>query len=68
MGLENKERQKNPFEDHAMEYDRWFDSEKGQHIFSRELDCLKQAIPVPAGRWLEVGVGSGRFAHAIGVG
>lgn len=58
----------NPFDIFAEEYDRWFDSERGNAIFTKELDCLRQAVDAREGRWLEVGVGSGRFARALGVG
>lgn len=54
--------QTSPFETHAAEYDQWFDSERGSRIFSLELDCLRQAVDTANGHWLEVGVGSGRFA------
>lgn len=59
---------KNPFEDHGEDYDRWFESDKGRLIFSRECDGLKHVIGDPVGKWLEVGVGSGRFALAMGIG
>ncbi len=59
--------QPSPFETHAAEYDLWFDSERGSRIFSLELDCLRQAVDTANGHWLEVGVGSGRFANALGV-
>jgi ubiquinone/menaquinone biosynthesis C-methylase UbiE len=59
--------QTSPFETHAAEYDQWFDSERGSLIFSLELDCLRQAVDTVNGRWLEVGVGSGRFASVLGV-
>lgn len=29
------------FEDNATDYDAWFNSDKGQALFTRELDCLK---------------------------
>lgn len=56
-----------PFEAHADDYDRWFDSERGVPIFDAELDCIRQAILEAHGQWLEVGVGSGRFAQALGI-
>lgn len=64
MNPANKYR-KSPFENHSAEYDQWFDSEGGFAIFSRELDCLKQALEPLTGSWLEIGVGSGRFADAL---
>lgn len=59
--------QESPFEAHATEYDEWFDSERGSQIFNAELECLRQAVHVDTDRWLEVGVGSGRFASALRV-
>ena len=49
------------FDDLASEYDAWFDKE-GSLIFFIELQAFRallQSLPKP---WLEVGVGSGRFA------
>lgn len=48
-------------------YDEWFDSFPGENIFELEAECLRkvfQEIPEP---WLEVGVGTGRFAKKIGI-
>jgi len=64
------------FEDNAGDYDAWFDTDKGRLLFEIELECLKsvkeeaqskgQSESHP-GSWLEVGVGSGRFAKALGM-
>lgn len=61
---------KSPFKAYANDYDEWFDSKRGSMLFSQELGCLQQAIDhvTVTGRWLEIGVGSGRFASALGVG
>lgn len=61
------DRGKKPFEARATEYDAWFDSESGRIIFAREVACLRKIMSPPTGRWLEVGVGTGRFAVALGV-
>jgi len=48
-------------------YDEWFDSFPGKKIFELEIRCAKKAfqgIPKP---WLEVGVGTGRFAEKLGI-
>lgn len=59
------------FEDNAQDYDAWFDTDKGQALFALELACLKSIKPDNEqpnnGQWLEVGVGSGRFAQALGI-
>jgi SAM-dependent methyltransferase len=55
-----------PFDDLAKEYDAWFDRE-GRLIFSDEVrafQSLLQSLPKP---WLEICVGSGRFAQALGI-
>ncbi len=55
-----------PFADLAPEYDRWFDGD-GRSVFQTELSALAEVsadLPKP---WLEIGVGSGRFAHALGI-
>jgi len=55
------------FQREAARYDAWFDSNRGKRIFASELLCLRQLchdLPRP---WLEVGVGTGRFAHALAI-
>ena len=57
----------NPFEVYADDYDRWFDSPGGRSIFLDEVSCLRELVPKVKGRWLEIGVGTGRFAEALGI-
>ncbi|WP_049751766.1 class I SAM-dependent methyltransferase [Chlorobium phaeobacteroides] len=57
----------NPFETYAVDYDKWFETAAGANLFQLELDCLKKAVDTKKMRWLEVGVGSGRFACALGI-
>lgn len=57
----------NPFGQFAAEYDAWFESENGRIIFAQEAACLQGVMGSANGRWLEVGVGTGRFALALGV-
>lgn len=55
------------FQHRAGHYDAWFGSARGQAIFESEVRCLRhmsQDLPRP---WLEVGVGTGRFARALGI-
>lgn len=56
-----------PFDELAARYDAWFESPDGRPIFDAEIACLKDLMPADLGRWLEVGVGTGRFAQALGV-
>jgi SAM-dependent methyltransferase len=55
-----------PFDELAQEYDAWFDS-KGKLIFDIELEALQEVLPALTKPWLEIGVGSGRFAQALGI-
>lgn len=57
----------NPMDRLAVEYDRWFDSPEGKDLFQTELACVRDVMGELSGRWLEVGVGTGRFAHALGI-
>ncbi|MBN2320501.1 MAG: class I SAM-dependent methyltransferase [Acidobacteria bacterium] len=55
-----------PFDDLAVEYDSWFD-EKGQLLFRIELEALQPVLASLPKPWLEIGVGSGRFAEVLGI-
>jgi SAM-dependent methyltransferase len=55
-----------PFDVLAAKYDAWYDG-KGRLAFEIELAALRPLsaeLPKP---WLEVGVGTGRFAQALGI-
>jgi SAM-dependent methyltransferase len=54
------------FDSLASAYDAWFD-EEGKLIFAIEVEALQGVLPLLARPWLEVGVGSGRFAQALGI-
>lgn len=59
-------RHPSPFDELAERYDGWFDNE-GKLIFEievRAFTTILNELPTP---WLEVGVGSGRFAQALGI-
>ena len=55
-----------PFNDLAAEYDAWFDKE-GSLIFFIEVQAFKGLLLAMPRPWLEIGVGSGRFAQALGI-
>ncbi len=57
-----------PFDRVAADYDRWYDTPEGRRAFSAEVASLRLAVGAMSGRWLEVGVGTGRFAAALGIG
>ncbi len=59
-----------PFDRWTHQYDQWFDKPPGNVLWQVELSCLRRIIePVklPRSEWLEVGVGTGRFASALGI-
>jgi ubiquinone/menaquinone biosynthesis C-methylase UbiE len=55
------------FDPIADAYDGWYDTPEGHSIFKEEVRCLRQLGDDYSGRWLEVGVGTGRFATALGI-
>jgi ubiquinone/menaquinone biosynthesis C-methylase UbiE len=55
------------FDSIAEAYDGWYDTSEGHSIFQEEVQCLRQLGDDYSGRWLEVGVGTGRFAAALGI-
>jgi len=55
------------FDRFAERYDAWFDSPEGKAIFQAEVECLRRLLPHDLFGWVEVGVGTGRFAAALGV-
>ena len=56
-----------PFDTLASKYDAWFD-EEGRLIFDIEVRAFQEVLPLLPKPWLEIGVGSGRFAQALGIG
>ncbi len=57
---------RSPFDELAQEYDAWFDSD-GSLIFSNEVHAFQTLLPSLPKPFLEIGVGSGRFARALGI-
>lgn len=53
-----------PFEEYSQKYEDWF--EANQYVYLSELEAIRNLLPTE-GTGLEVGVGSGRFAEALGV-
>ncbi|MCK5248031.1 class I SAM-dependent methyltransferase [Candidatus Bipolaricaulota bacterium] len=54
----------NPFETRAREYDAWYD--EFPNLFRSEILAVRASLP-PPGQWVEVGVGTGRFASELGI-
>ncbi len=52
----------------ANRYDAWHDTAKGRILLAVELACLKPLLRRFPRPYLEVGVGTGRFAQALGIG
>lgn len=57
-------RETNPFETHYEEYDAWFD--RNTNVYESELLAVREVLP-PPGDWVEIGVGSGRFASRLAI-
>jgi len=55
-----------PFDFLALDYDNWFERE-GKPVFAIETKAFQEILPSLPKPWLEVGVGSGRFAQALGI-
>jgi len=55
-----------PFDSLAAAYDAWFE-EEGKLIFAVEVTALQEMLVMLPKPWLEIGVGSGRFAQALGI-
>ena len=50
----------------ALDYDAWFEEEGGL-IFASEVEALRQVLSLLPKPWIEIGIGSGRFAQALGI-
>ena len=53
-----------PFDEYASQYEEWF--ERNKFAFESELQAIKEQLP-EKGTGVEIGVGSGRFAAALGI-
>jgi SAM-dependent methyltransferase len=65
-GAGNRKTNVNPFNDLATEYDAWFDGD-GKLVFDIEVKAFQEILPILPRSWIEIGVGSGRFARALGI-
>jgi len=54
------------FDSVAQEYDAWFEKQ-GKFIFATEIRAFREILHLLPKPWLEIGVGSGRFASALGI-
>lgn len=53
------------FDNYSEQYDQWY--EEHRFAFLSEVEAFRKAVP-RRGRGLEIGVGTGRFAQALGIG
>ncbi|HEU4718303.1 MAG TPA: class I SAM-dependent methyltransferase [Bacteroidia bacterium] len=53
------------FDRHPAEYDAWFDKHKA--VFASEVEALRNMLPPGDSHGIEVGLGTGRFAVALGI-
>ncbi|MDI3539210.1 MAG: hypothetical protein PWR29_445 [Methanolobus sp.] len=57
---------KDIFDSKAGRYDKWYDDNRA--VYDSELEAVRGLLPVPISRKsMEIGVGTGRFASALGV-
>lgn len=54
------------FDSLASVYDEWFERD-GELIFANEVQAFQQILSSLPKPWIEIGVGSGRFANALGI-
>jgi SAM-dependent methyltransferase len=54
------------FDPLASVYDEWFDKD-GELIFSIEVRAFQEILNSLPHPWVEIGAGSGRFMHALGI-
>lgn len=52
---------------YAEDYDRWFDSAEGKVLFKMEVEAVRLLMKGLEKPFLEVGVGTGRFAKELGI-
>lgn len=52
---------------YAERYDRWFDTPDGEALFKNELGAIRHLMKNLEHPFLEVGVGTGRFAEELGI-
>jgi len=55
------------FDAYASEYDKWFDSAEGKVLFASEVGTVRPLMMNLEHPFLEIGVGTGRFARELGI-
>ncbi len=55
------------FDHYAEDYDKWFDAPEGRVLFKMEIEAIGLLIRDLEKPFLEIGVGTGRFAKELGI-
>lgn len=55
------------FDTHAAEYDQWYESDQGRALFASEVGAIRMLMFDLEHPFLEIGVGTGRFAEKLGI-
>lgn len=55
------------FDHYAEDYDKWFDTEEGKVLFEMEVEAVRLLMKDFEKPFLEIGVGTGRFAEELGI-
>jgi len=55
------------FDLYADKYDQWFETVEGKMLFSSEVEAVQLHMNTIERPFLEIGVGTGRFAEALGI-
>lgn len=55
------------FDLYAEDYDRWFDTPEGRVLFEIEVEAVRLLMKGLEKPFLEIGVGTGRFAKELGI-
>lgn len=55
------------FDRYAEDYDKWFDTSEGKVLFEMEVEAVRLLMNDLEHPFLEVGVGTGRFAKELGI-
>ncbi|MBI4687229.1 MAG: class I SAM-dependent methyltransferase [Nitrospirae bacterium] len=55
------------FDQYAEDYDKWFESLPGKALFETEVEAVRMLMQGLEHPFLEVGIGTGRFAKELGI-
>lgn len=55
------------FDHYAEDYDKWFDTPEGKVLFRMEVEAVRLLMKEIEKPFLEIGVGTGRFAKELGI-